>query len=124
MVKYCKTSPDLDYIDLSVLKLIGEARTVAGFNQLGFPVRFRVAIGMLEMIGGIALLFRNSSRYGVMVLSTIMIGAIKSTLVLGQVWEVIMPAVMLCILAMIGVTRKPIRRVTHSEQKRQDYSGV
>ncbi|WP_044640019.1 DoxX family protein [Risungbinella massiliensis] len=115
----------LIFLQAGVLKLAGEPRTVAGFHQLGFPEWFRLMIGLFEIIGGIALLLRTSSRYGAILLSSIMIGAIITTLVLGQVWEVIIPSVMFCILVLIGIKRKPFRRFTRTEKKvNQDYTGV
>ncbi|MDR6224431.1 DoxX family protein [Desmospora profundinema] len=103
------------FIQAGVLKLIGEQTTVEGFEQMGYPAWFRIAIGVLEITGAIALIIRASSRYGAVLLASIMVGAILSVLLKGQAGEGILPALFLCFLIWIAVVRKPTNRCKSKE---------
>ncbi|MCZ8521015.1 MULTISPECIES: DoxX family protein [Paenibacillus] len=98
------------FVQAGVLKLIGEPMSVEGFKQMGFPDWFRLAIGLLEVVGGVALLFRAWARYGAALLAVIMIGAVVTLLTMGMAADVLMPVLTLCALVAIGLLRKPAGR--------------
>ncbi|SDW95740.1 Uncharacterized membrane protein YphA, DoxX/SURF4 family [Marininema mesophilum] len=109
------------FLQAGVSKLIGVKMAVEGFHKFGFPDWFRLVIGSLEVIGGIALLFRKYTRHGVALLSTIMIGAIISILMKGNAMDVMMPGITLAVLATIGTLRKPVKQ-GKSPSARKDSS--
>jgi uncharacterized membrane protein YphA (DoxX/SURF4 family) len=61
------------------LKLVGNETMVAIFRQIGWGDWFRYFIGVIEVLGGIGLLFPPRARGAALVLSLVMIGAIVMT---------------------------------------------
>ena len=106
----------LIFIQAAALKLIGVQAMVEVFNKLGYPIWFRIVIGILEIAGAIALLIRSSSRYGAILLALIMIGAMISSLVNGAAGDAIMPVIMLFLLVWVAVVRKPGSRHIAEQQ--------
>ncbi|SFS71792.1 DoxX family protein [Marininema halotolerans] len=107
------------FLQSGVMKLLGVETAVKGFHKLGYPDWFRLVIGALEVIGGAALLFRKVARYGVALLSVIMVGAIVSILMKGDAIQAIMPGATLIALLVIGNYRKPLNQagLDHPSEK-------
>ncbi|MCG7211775.1 DoxX family protein [Paenibacillus mucilaginosus] len=105
------------FVQAGVLKLIGETMSVEGFKAMGFPDWFRLLIGLLEAVGGVALLFRKTARYAAALLGAIMIGAIVTILTVGNPPDVAFPAVTLVLLVLVGLLRKPADPRTAGETK-------
>lgn len=53
------------------------------FLRWGYPVWFRVFIGILEVVGGLLLLVPRTRHFGALILSVVMIGALATRLVFG-----------------------------------------
>jgi putative oxidoreductase len=110
----------LFFLQAGILKLIGDPRMIETFNNFGYSAWFRIAIGMLEIVGAISLLSRYSSRYGALLLAAILIGAITSGLVAGRSDGALLEVILLCCLVWIAVARKPDLR--HKSKKETLHS--
>ncbi|WP_200411894.1 DoxX family protein [Virgibacillus salexigens] len=99
----------LIFILAGALKLMGVQVMVEIFDRLGYPAWFRIAIGVLEIVGAFALPIRHTSRYAAFLLALIMIGAITSTIINGQIVNVVLPVVLLFFLIWIAVVGKSVK---------------
>jgi putative oxidoreductase len=78
---------------------------IAGFARWGYPDGFRIAIGVLEVAGGVLLLFPRTSSYAAALLGSIMIGAVVTLLLHHEPF--LAPVVWGAVLAVIGGVRRP-----------------
>lgn len=64
-------------------KLYGVPMMVENFEQIGFGQGFRYVTGLLEIVGGVAILIPSIAAFGALLLSCIMVGAVVTHLVIG-----------------------------------------
>jgi uncharacterized membrane protein YphA (DoxX/SURF4 family) len=57
-------------------KFLEGGRWAGSFAEWGYPVGFRLFVGVLEIGGGLALLVPRLSRYAALVLTLVMFGAV------------------------------------------------
>ena len=90
----------LIFLRFGVAKLIGASNMVEEFNRVGLGQWFRYFTGLLEVTGAIGLLVPNASRWGALLLMTVMVGAIIAHLtVLNS--SPVLPGALLVFLAAI-----------------------
>ena len=77
-------------------KLRGAATPM--FVHWGYPAWFATFIGVLELVGGIGLLIPKTTRYAVLGLTMIMIGAAYTHLANHEGLQVLRPAIFLATL--------------------------
>jgi len=79
-------------------KLAGSPNWVARFRAWGYPNHFYVVIGMVELLGGVALLIPRFVTAGALLLGCVMIGAAITHAVHGEP-QVVTALVLLALLA-------------------------
>jgi putative oxidoreductase len=77
------------------------------FAQWGYPDWFRVLIGVVEIAGGMVLLVPRNAFYAAGVLAVVMIGAVFTHVVHGEVPQAALPFVLLGLLVMVGYAHRP-----------------
>jgi putative oxidoreductase len=82
-------------------KLSGAEQMVILFQDLGYPIWFRFAIGTIEVIGAVLLLIPRTSLYSAATLGVLMSGAVISELQLGHASQVMFPGQWLLIFVLI-----------------------
>lgn len=87
-------------------KLIGQADLTAEFTELWhFPLWFMYFVGVAQVLGGLALFTRQLRMPASLAMALIMIGAIATTIVSGQVVNVIICAVVLVLCLVTFIAR-------------------
>jgi uncharacterized membrane protein YphA (DoxX/SURF4 family) len=64
-------------------KLYGVPMMVETFEHIGLGQGFRYVTGLLEVVGGVAILVPSVAAFGALLLSCIMVGAVVTHLVIG-----------------------------------------
>jgi putative oxidoreductase len=82
-------------------KLAGSDQMVAMFSEMGYPAWFRVAVGLFEIAGAIALLIPKVSLYAAAAFVLLMAGATWSEFTSGRAFEVPLPAFWLVAFGLI-----------------------
>ena len=77
-------------------KLTGAATEM--FAQWGYPAWFATLIGILELAGALGLLLPKTTRYAILGLTGIMLGAAYTHLANGEGMQVLRPVVFLAVL--------------------------
>lgn len=72
------------FVFAGATKVIGVEQAVEGFSRYGFPAWFRVLVGLIELVGGIALLIPKVALESASFLIIIMLGAVFTELFLGE----------------------------------------
>ena len=88
-------------------KLISRPEWISRFRNWGFPDRFYLLIGALEILGAIGLLIPRLAGYAACGLIILMIGAAATHLVNGEGLQVLRPVVFLLLLAIVVYMRRP-----------------
>lgn len=86
-------------------KLAGAEQVAEEFGKLGFPVWFAYVVGLAEIGGALLLLSPKTAPYAAAFLMLVMIGAVLSTLRVGEPW--IFPLVVLILLGVVVYLRRP-----------------
>ena len=86
-----------------VAKLIGTEDMVKAFNQFGYPGWFRILIGLIELVGGIALLVPKFAIDAASFLIVIMVGAILTVFFAGA--SIVPPLVTMLLLGSVAALR-------------------
>ena len=91
--------------------LIGTAKFLdssweRNFARWGYPDGFYVVIGVLEAVGGVAMLAPRLTTYAALLLATIMAGAAVTHLVHGEMQRLSAPLVYLVVVALVGWLRR------------------
>jgi len=89
-----------------VNKLVGEAQTVAGFEQIGAGDWFRYLIGALEVAGAVGLLIPILSGLAGLAFIGLMIGAVITQATVFDGDMVAVPAVVLVLVTIIAWARR------------------
>jgi putative oxidoreductase len=86
------------------------------FAAWGFSPGFAALIGVFEIVGGIALLFKRSAGWGALGLMVLMIGALVTHAVHGEYWAALIPALVLLLLGVVlagrGLRWRQLRQLT------------
>ncbi len=90
-----------------VMKIIGSEEVVANFQKWGFPHKFYLLIGVLELLGGIGLLIPRTTFYAAAGLILVMIGAAVTHITHGEAAMLPMPVIPLLLLAAVAYLRSP-----------------
>ena len=98
----------LAYLGAGYAKVSGQEMMVKGFTSYGLPDWFRVAIGTLEIIGGILLLIPAFTGMAAFGLSLIMLGALACNAMFTPASAGIPALVFFCVLTYIYLTRKNV----------------
>lgn len=89
------------YFSTGISKLISAESQITNFETWGYNTTFMYVIGAAEVIGAIGLLIPRTRFVSVLVLSTIMLGAIGTHLINGEYLNFLLPFVLLIILAFV-----------------------
>lgn len=76
------------------------------FARWGYPDGFHLVVGVLEAVGGVALLVPRLTTYAALLLMTVMAGAVVTHLVHGELQRLPVPLVYLLLIALIGWLRR------------------
>ncbi len=87
-------------------KLLGAAEPTEHFAQWGYPSWFRMLIGLIEVVGGLALLVPSLAFYAAGALGAVMVGAIYTHLTQAAP-GIPVPIVCLLVLTYIALSRRP-----------------
>ena len=96
------------FIGAGFAKVLASEEMVQAFALFGLPSWFRVAIGSIEIVGGILLLVPSMTGSAAFGLITIMIGAISCHIMFTPLSEGIPALLTLGILIFISLTRKNV----------------
>lgn len=89
------------------------------FARWGYPDGFYLAVGVLEALGGMALLVPRLTTYAALLLMTVMGGAVVTHLVHGELQRLPVPLVYLVLIALIGWLRRKSALRLHAESSEQ-----
>jgi putative oxidoreductase len=96
------------FVAAGFAKVSGDETMVEAFTTMGLPGWFRIAIGSLELLGGVSLLvpaLTGTSAFG---LSIIMIGAVSCHVMFTPMSQALPALVILALLTYIYLTRKNV----------------
>jgi putative oxidoreductase len=83
------------------------------FARWGYPDGFYIVVGVLEAVGGLALLVPRVTTYGALLLMAMMVGAAATHLVHGEPQRLPVPLVYLLIVALVGWLRRKSALAPH-----------
>jgi putative oxidoreductase len=86
-------------------KLMEAEQAAEQFGKLGFPVWFAYVVGLAEIGGAFLLLAPRVAFYGAGFLMLIMVGAVFTTLRVGEPW--IFPLGVMVLLGVVASLRRP-----------------
>ena len=88
-----------------VIKLAGSPRWVARFRAWGYPEHFYLFVGVLELAGGVLLLFPRLAKFGALTLFIVMLAA-AATHVIYHERQVVTTLVLAALLATVFYLRR------------------
>jgi uncharacterized membrane protein YphA (DoxX/SURF4 family) len=91
------------FVFAGACKLIGVKEVVDAFEHFGYPAWFRMLIGLIEVICGVALLIPKVAIDAASFLIVIMLGAVLTELFVGD--SVIPPLVVLILVGSVAALR-------------------
>ncbi len=77
------------------------------FRRFGYPDGFRIFIGFCEVAAGVCLLIPRLASLAALGLMAIMCGAVYTHATHGENLEMIGPLVLLCLLGLVALLRRP-----------------
>ena len=86
-------------------KLASTEEVASAFGKFGYPLWFSYVVGLAELGGALLLLAPKVASYAAGILIVVMVGAIISTLRVGE--SPLFPAVVLILLAVVALLRRP-----------------
>jgi putative oxidoreductase len=95
----------LMFVLLGVMKF-QDPSWVRNFARWGYPDGFYMVVGVLEAVGGVALLVPRFTTYAALLLVTVMAGATLTHLAFGEMHRLPVPLVYLLVTALIGWLRR------------------
>lgn len=95
----------LFYLGVGAAQIFGAPFFVERFRAWGYGDGFRLFIGLLQMMGGVLLLFRRSASFAAIALSLLMLGAVYTHLFLGVPVRALIPVAALAGLGRVAVVR-------------------
>lgn len=95
------------YLTAGVPKLLGSPDAMAGFEHFGYPQWFRVVVGVVEVVGALALLWPRVTAVAAAALAAVMAGAAWSHVRVGESPDAALPAILCVLLVAIAWVRWP-----------------
>lgn len=95
------------YLTAGIPKLLGSPDAVATFEHFGYPQWFRVVVGVVEVVGALALLWPRAAAGAAGALAVVMAGAAWSSVRIGESPNAALPAVLCVLLLAIAWVRWP-----------------
>lgn len=95
------------YILAAFGKLISKPQVIAMFRHWGFPDKFYLVIGVLELSGAIGLLIPQMAGYAAAGLIVLMIGAGATHLINGEGLQVLRPLIFIVFLTVVVILKRP-----------------
>ena len=95
----------MTFLVVGIQKLRGGAVWVDLFAMAGYPVWFRMVVGAIETVCGIALLIPALASYAAIALAVVMFGATFTQLVSGGGWTALASLVLLVALIIVARLR-------------------
>jgi uncharacterized membrane protein YphA (DoxX/SURF4 family) len=83
------------------------------FARWGYPDGFYIVVGVLEAVGGMALLVPRVTTYAAVLLMIVMAGAVATHLVHGELQRLPVPSVYLLMIALVGWLRRKSALTQH-----------
>lgn len=96
----------LVFMGSGVGKLLGKSPMPENFTRWGYPLWFMSLTGLIELLGGVALLFPRLTTAGSAVLGATMIGAIVTHIKSGEGPMAAAPLILLVLLGIAGYLRR------------------
>jgi uncharacterized membrane protein YphA (DoxX/SURF4 family) len=94
------------HLIFGVTKLVGIPSMIHEFTEIwNFPMWFMYFVGVAQVVGGLALFTRQLRMPASLAMALIMIGAIATTIVSGQIVNVIICAIVLVLCLITFITR-------------------
>ncbi len=94
------------FIVAGVDKLVGDPNQVRHFAEWGYPLWFLYLTGVIELGGGVSLFIPPVRFYGILILSTTMVGALVTHLKAGEFGLAPIPLILLVLLLTLAWTMK------------------
>jgi uncharacterized membrane protein YphA (DoxX/SURF4 family) len=88
-------------------KLMSRPQVIEMFRHWGFPDKFYLVVGALELLGAIGVLIPRLAGYAASGLIVLMIGAALTHLINGEGLQVLRPLIFIMSLALIVYLRRP-----------------
>ena len=88
-------------------KLMSRPQWIELFRNWGFPDKFYLVIGALELVGAIGLVIPRIAGYAAAGLILIMIGAALTNLINGDGLQVLRPLIFMVFLGLVVYLRRP-----------------
>jgi|SRR5215813_5443453 len=88
-------------------KLISRPQWIEMFRNWGFPEKFYLIVGGLEVLGAVGLLIPWLTGYAAVGLIVLMIGAAATHLIHGEGLQVLRPLILIVFLALVVYLRRP-----------------
>lgn len=99
----------LAFAAASFPKLLGAQVWLTKFEHWGYPKWFALAVGAVELLGGVLLLGPRVAMYGAGLLGVVMLGACYTHLANGESLQVLRPLIVLLLLAVVVWLRRAER---------------
>ena len=94
------------FVVAGIDKLVSDPVQVRHFAEWGYPLWFLYLTGVIELGGGLSLFFPQVRLYGILVLSTTMLGAVFTHLKAGEWGAFPIPLILLALLLTLAWTEK------------------
>jgi len=88
-------------------KLMSRPQWIEMFRNWGFPDKFYLVVGGLEVLGAVGLLIPRLTEYAAVGLIVLMIGAVATHLIHGEGLHVLRPLIFIVFLALVVYLRRP-----------------
>ena len=88
-------------------KLMSRPQWIELFRHWGFPDKFYLVVGIVELLGAIGLLIPRLAGYAASGLIVLMIGAALTHLINGEGLQVLRPLVFIALLGLVVFLRRP-----------------
>jgi uncharacterized membrane protein YphA (DoxX/SURF4 family) len=88
-------------------KLMSRPQWIEMFKNWGFPDKFYLVVGGLEVLGAVGLLIPRLAGYAAAGLFVLMIGAATTHLINGEGLQVLRPLILIVFLALVAYLRRP-----------------
>jgi uncharacterized membrane protein YphA (DoxX/SURF4 family) len=95
------------YVLAAFGKLMSRPQWIGLFRNWGFPDKFYLIVGVLEMLGAVGLLIPRLAGYAAAGFVVLMIGAAATHLINGEGLNVLRPLVFIVFLALVFYLRRP-----------------
>ncbi len=95
------------FLAAGIPKLTGNPAWIARFRGYGYPEKFYLLVGALELLGAVALLIPRLATYGATVLIAVMIGATATHLLHSEAPRALFTALLIVLLATVAYARRP-----------------